>query len=458
MRPRTLWILLALVAGVAAFVWFVERDLPGTDERAERGKKVLAVEVDEVSRIAWTRGDERVELSRPDAGEDPSWRLVEPFSARARAADVERLLDLLTGLEKQRTLDSGVPGELGLDPPRAVLTMETAGGERRLAIGGAVPASESMIVTAGDGPPYYVVETALWTELERPAGEWRSKDVFPGASDDIARFALGDGRDRVVVARRGEDFWLEVPIVDRADEGTVARFLTALTGLEVVEFVDGAPALEQYGLAPSPAAELEVVLADGSSWKLELGASSGVESNDRVYARAEGSVILIADLLAEHLTRPADEWRSLEWATLKVFEIDAVDIEDAEGALSLERVNGQWERDGEQVDFNIVSDLLYAVTGTKAEALDADEASAGEPVLSVILNPGEAEELLEIFEPHGDRFPARTGSREANLWLGGDRVRDIRSRLAEARSAETLEAPDAEADATPETDAGAGVE
>ena len=41
MRPRTLLVLLALVAGLGAFVWFYERDLPGSEQRAELAKKVF---------------------------------------------------------------------------------------------------------------------------------------------------------------------------------------------------------------------------------------------------------------------------------------------------------------------------------------------------------------------------------------------------------------------------------
>ena len=142
MRTRTLWVLLSLVVGLAAFVWFVERDLPGSDERTERAKRVFDVELDEISRVSWARGDERVELSRSGGAETPTWRLEAPFTSRVESADVERLLDLLGGLEKERTLESGVPGDLGLDPPRATLTLGTEAGDLRLAVGGAVPASD----------------------------------------------------------------------------------------------------------------------------------------------------------------------------------------------------------------------------------------------------------------------------------------------------------------------------
>ena len=295
-----------------------------------------------------------------------------------------------------------------------------------------------MIVAAGDGPPYYVVAGDLWAELERPAGDWRSRDVLPGESGDVARFSVG-GADRLDFVRRGQDFWLEAPITDLADEGTVSRFLSGLTGLEVEEFVDGSPDLERFGLAPAPAGVIEVERVDGSSWRLELGAGSDTGEGGQIYARTEGAVIRIADLLGEDMVRAADEWRSLDWTTLKVFEVDVVEVVDEAGDLSFERINGEWVRDGEPVEFNVVSDLLYAMTGTKAEALDAESSVTSEPVPTVVLNPGAGEERLEVFEPQADRFPARNAGRETVLLLGGDRVRDIRSRIADARAAEALD-------------------
>ncbi len=182
---------------------------------------------------------------------------------------------------------------------------------------------------------------------------------------------------------------------------------------------------------------------DGSSWRLELGAASDTGEGEQIYARTEGAVIRVADRLGEDMVRAADEWRSLDWATLKVFEVDGVEVVDEAGDLSFERINGEWVRDGEPVEFNVVSDLLYAMTGTKAEALDAESSVTSEPVLTVVLNPGAGEERLEVFEPQADRFPARNAGRETVLLLGGDRVRDIRSRIADARAAEALDSSEA---------------
>ena len=51
MRPKSLLVLTLLVAALAAFVFFYEKDLPSTDERAELAKKVLRIEEDDVDSI-----------------------------------------------------------------------------------------------------------------------------------------------------------------------------------------------------------------------------------------------------------------------------------------------------------------------------------------------------------------------------------------------------------------------
>lgn len=98
MRPKTLLILALVVLVLGAFIWFYERDLPGSEERAEQAKKVLGgLESRDVEAVEIAWEDRRVRLERPtpeeaengdgkDAGEDGAedafpeerWRLVEP--------------------------------------------------------------------------------------------------------------------------------------------------------------------------------------------------------------------------------------------------------------------------------------------------------------------------------------------------------------------------------------------
>ncbi|HNU83320.1 MAG TPA: hypothetical protein PKO05_07800, partial [Thermoanaerobaculia bacterium] len=82
MRPRTLLVLLALVVGIGAFVYFYERELPSSDERAERAKRVLpglAAEAVTGIEIEGSTGRLRLEREAAPAGEADTlsgWRLV----------------------------------------------------------------------------------------------------------------------------------------------------------------------------------------------------------------------------------------------------------------------------------------------------------------------------------------------------------------------------------------------
>ncbi len=71
MRPRTLLILLALVLGLGVFIWFYERELPSSEERAEQAKKVLAFEKDEVRKVILESPAGRVVFERAESLKGP---------------------------------------------------------------------------------------------------------------------------------------------------------------------------------------------------------------------------------------------------------------------------------------------------------------------------------------------------------------------------------------------------
>src|ERR687891_258536 len=118
MKPRTLLILLAVVLGLGAFIWFYERKLPSSDERAENAKKVVALKKEDVQEVTLETANGKVVLQRAvspaakdkkdgkDEGGDQEsqpasdWKLVQPMAARADAFAVDGLLEALTGLQK----------------------------------------------------------------------------------------------------------------------------------------------------------------------------------------------------------------------------------------------------------------------------------------------------------------------------------------------------------------------
>lgn len=458
MRPRTLIVLAVLVLVLGAFIWFFERDLPSTEERAEKAKLALPVEEDEVTAVVIERSGARVRLARDAADREAAsddgaaapareWRLEEPLQARANRTSVDSLVSALTSLERERVLDEADPEAVGLAEPRATVTLETAEGEQTLTVGAEIPASSNMIV--GHGGEVLVVSGYVWDQLDVEVDEWRSKDVFPPGRDRVERveLALADS-EPVVLAKRGEDFWLESPIEDLADPDHVDELLGDLFAMKVESFVEGGGVLE---LDPVWATVSVFYDADEAPFRLELASPESGESGQRL-ARAGDQLVEVGEDLDGALTRGVAEWRSAAWTTLEVFEIDSLRVVDGDGEVLLERAGADWNRDGEKIEYRPVSDFLYALTGAtgdrllgrdEAESLGADLTRSE---LEVTLAGADREETLTVYDQADDGFVAGLASREALLLLPQPTVDDLRVKLRDIREAAPL-AEETEAEA-----------
>jgi Domain of unknown function (DUF4340) len=424
-RPRTLAVLAVVVLALAAFIRFYERDLPSSDERAKLAKRVLEVKKDQVERIRIVADGATVLLERQPgsrtaapakAADKPAaesatpaaaseWRITRPLAARADSAAVDRLLDSLVNLEKSRTLEQVVPAEVGLDRPRAEVGLTTAGGKREtlLQVGAAVPTGGETIVAVAGHPEAYVVGDTLVTDLRKKPGDWRDHQVFHGDRDRIERvsWTLG-GAPRVVLAKRGDRFWLESPLVDRADRDQVEKLLSDLTGLSAETFLEapaagrpGAPAgpnasaapaappsQQQLGLDP-PRAVVEAVLAgQPQPFRVDLGATHAPPATPPpaqpgspdagaklTWARAEGTAFETRTGLADTLAKPPAEWRSPLLSGLEVHQVESATLRDDHGAVQLTRAGTDWKRGSVTISYLPVSDLLFAVTEAKADRL-----------------------------------------------------------------------------------------
>jgi Domain of unknown function (DUF4340) len=493
-RPRTLLVLAIVVVALGAFIRFYERDLPSSDERAKQAKKVLDFKKDQVTRVrllvsgvngvAGVRGaasGTAVVLEKlqppvpakpaatklPEALANPGpqalgeWRLAQPISAPADAAAVDRLLDSLANLEKSRTLDRVVPADVGLDKPRAVVALTFAGkpGETVVEVGAAVPTGGQTIVAIAGRPQAYVVGDSLMSDVNKKPGDWRDRQMFHGDRDAVERLAwtVGGG-PRVVLARRGDRFWLESPIVDRADRDQVEKLLSDLVGLSAESFVDAPPSSPP---AP-PHAVLEAVVAgQPQPFRVELGASHPAAASAPAQpgappeaagtltsARVGGSSFETRSPLAETLARPPAEWRSPLLSGLEVHQVDAVVVRDAQGALQLTRSGTDWKRGAATISYLPVSDLLFSVTEAKADRLltpaeaGALGAGAGQPAATFELKGGQAgTETITLYPPlagatHG--VPARVGGRDTVLLLPEPKLKEIRDRVDAVRAAKPL--------------------
>jgi len=462
-RPKTLALLAAVVALLAAFIVFFERDLPSSDERKERAKKLFRVAADDVVSLVVEWNGATVELERDPApagaGESAAfpppreWRLLAPLAGRADRALADRLATTLAGLESERRLEGVERAAVGLAPARGRLRWKTPAAEGSLELGGDVPASTSL-VAAVDGGELVVIPRAVIAELDRAPGDWRAKEVLPAGRDEIERVRLvpAGGAEEVVLSRRGEGFAVERPYADTADPDAVEPLLTDLTSLRVESFLDAplAAAAEQ-GLAAT-AGRLELALKGRAEpYVVEIGAV--VADSERRYVRAAGQAFEARTRLAEALTRDAALWRSRRWTTFESWKFERLKIDDAAGTLELARSGADWLRDGVKIPYTEVGDLLYVFASARADRVEAAAARPDEkPELTAIVSDaGGAEETLTLYAARADGVPARVSGREAILLLPAKTAEELNAKLAAVRAArpEEEKSPPAASDEAP---------
>ena len=463
MKPRTLLVLLVLVLGLGAFIWFYERKLPSSEERETLGKKVFALEKGDVTAVAIDapKGSVRLERSpapKPAKDKDKKeetaepaadWRLTRPLAARADAFAVDRLLDAVTSLAKTRTLDGVDPKAVGLDKPRATVRLTTKDGEKVLRIGAEVPPGGSTIAGVEGRKGAYVVSDAVLSEVDKAPGEWRDHQVFRGNREAVQRITLtGGSAGPVVLARRRGGFWMERPVADRADRDLVDGLLSDLTGLTADRFLDGPQNLAALGLNP-PKGAVDVVFSDGTPpARVELGtavtgaaAPEGQPSGELAYGKVGDTVFQVRTRLGESVRRAPIDWRALQLSLFEVHDVDSATVRDGGGVLSLTRAGTDWKRGDTLISYLPVSDLLFAVTGARAQRVltPAEVAGLAKPLLTFELHGKElGDETLSLCAPIKDGVPARVSGRDVVLLLPADTLPQIQTKLKGVREAKAV--------------------
>lgn len=366
MRWKTL-LLLAVAAGLVLFIALYERKLPTTDERRESAQQVFAFKDTEIAGMDLADGDLRWTLRR----EDGKWRLKAPLDYPADDGTVSGILSALVTLRKERTLDAGADlAGFGLEPPAAVLKLDTAGGPVTLALGAEVPGADQMAVRWVERGESYFVGTNLQTSIRRSVDDLRDKAIFTADTAAVTRIELtypGPGK-RGALWKTDQGWMLDYPFTDLADPEGVDKLLYSFSGLRAKAFIDDPEArggLKALGLDP-PTAVIAFYDKDKKTvLEAQAGRTPGMPAEEFNVRR--GDQVFLAS---------AEYWPNLERGLLTIpnpklfgfsrWEVDKLEAKAGERTLSLERKDDGWRLGGKPLqNTRPVDDLLDRLASLK---------------------------------------------------------------------------------------------
>jgi hypothetical protein len=439
-------VLLLVLAGVFSYIWFVERKQEPKREGEREKVTVLAVDKAKAKEISLaSAGGKTIRLVKDASG----WKVAAPFTAPADTSAVESMLTSLEKLEADEVVveQAANPAEFGLDKPSRTITAVVEGAPAPLAVefGAKSPDGSSVYARNAGSPKVYLVPQWVEGSFDKKPFDLRDRDLLHIKRDDVRQLEVAGPEGGYALARTDAGEWaFTKPVATRAGRWSVDGLLGTVENLRMDSVAaEAATDLKAYGL-DKPARTVSVVLKDGSTRALEIGAGapdptatpspspSPAKKGEKpkptkYYARQAGTglVAVVPATLADDLAKGMGELRAkrlLEVATYETegFETVAGGAKKVYAKSTTKDKDGfdktQWKRtapDAKDLDTTKVEDALFKMGGVEVqEFVDQPQAPAtyglDVPALKVTVK-AKGESWIEVGKKDGAYYARRNG-------------------------------------------------
>ncbi len=425
MRIGRLIVLAVVVVLVGAYIVFVERHQPTTDELKEReGKLFPTFDRDKAEKLVITNSHGRFELVK----EKGAWKLTAPLADDANTGAVTSVLFALADLKSQRALDAkGLKlAEYGLDKPPFEVSVESAGGGKStLKVGSELPLGDTRAAETGDGK-VYLVQKYIASDLDKDLAGWRSDQLAQIYAADVASLTVASPIGQVALAHAGSVWTMTAPTQDIADRDRAEGVVTDISAARIKEFVDKVPDLKALGLEP-PKYTVTIVrrAADAAPIVLAFGNERTTKDGQEEACKRGERVFWVDAKAASRLGAPWAEWRSTKLVQFDTWAATKLEIAAGSSKADLESKSGVWKAGSTEVDGEAVSRRLATLSEMTVKAFDRPKPS-GAPLGSVKVS-GEGFAIDAAFYPGsgpGDAV-ALVAGRTGGLAVDGAKVREL---------------------------------
>jgi hypothetical protein len=339
-RGLSTLILLAVAAGLGAYIYFVESKRKPAAERAEEKAKVFAgLEAAAIEEIeVKAAGGDLTKLRK----ENGAWKIVAPISSGVDEAEVSGITSNLASLEVQRVVEEA-PADLaqfGLAPAKTEVSFRAGGdsGPRRLLIGDKTATGGDLYAKTGADARVFLISGFLDTTFNRATFDLRDKSVLAFDRDKVTGIEIVSPERTVRFAKEGDTWRLTSPVDARADYGTVEGLIGRIASGQMKSLVADAPAdLAQYGLE-SPARSIS--FAAGSARSTLVFGDKNAEGQFFARDASRPLVFTVDTFLADDLSKAAEEFRPKDVYDFRTFTGTRFEITRGGATTVFEKVKG----------------------------------------------------------------------------------------------------------------------
>ena len=434
---RSLVLLLAVLAGLGAYIYFVSWKIE-PDDATKVTKVFEGLNADAI--VGLQVQSDKGPMTTLEKTEE-RWSITAPEPAATDSTEASAIATGLAGVEKGRVIEENAAKleDYGLAPPRIDIGFKVMKENtyKHLLLGNKTATGGDMFAKLEGSSQVFLIPAYQELTFNKGPFDLRDKTMLAFERDNVDTIdVMNNGTAFTLAKASGSVDWNIVkPQKYRADpsavEGLRARLETAQMKT-VVKPDATAEDIKAYGLDKSTR---WVLIHHGGTTKLEFG---GNAEDGGVYARESSRpnfVVTVDPAMVEDVTKAAFEYRRKDLFDFRPFNATSVEFIRADGSsLPFEKVKGEakdgkeaedvWRRLGPNpVDANkdTMSALLSRLTTMRALSFVDSTANTGldKPELTVVAKYGEGQEERVAFgRVENDVYASRPGE------PGGARVND----------------------------------
>ena len=362
MKWKTTLVLFVIAAGVFAYLFFVERNRPGTEEATRQAQNVVNFSRDKVNGIVIQNGDDQIDIRR----RDDKWRLEIPIKDQADGSVVNNLLLDLENWQKDAAIsakemeaDKNKLADYGLANPKLRLKLIGPDTPPEIFFGKDAALEGKMYVRFGNSKETFLASQSVKKAIDKKPEDFRDRKLTDLIMAQVVRVVLKTSAGEMELQKKGDHWDILKPLHTRADDQKVSDLIAQVTTARIQQFVaDDRGDLHPYGLA-EPHGSLTLFAPNDKSagrtdssrgeqgQTLQIGgpATAGEKEKDQVYVRfsPRGFVYTLPKKIEEILNSKPNDLRDRHLVRIDTKILDRLTIDaPGKGKTVLARKDENW--------------------------------------------------------------------------------------------------------------------
>jgi hypothetical protein len=348
MKWKTTLVLFVIATAVFAYLFFVERNRPGTEEAARQAQNVVNFNRDKINGVVIQNGDDKIDIRQ----RDDKWRLEIPIKDQADGSVVNNLLLDLENWQKEAAIsakemeaDKNKLGDYGLANPKLRLKLLGPDMPPEIFFGKDAALEGKMYVRFANSKETFLANQSVKKAIDKKPEDFRDHKLTDLIMAQVVRVVLKTSAGEMELQKKGDHWDIVKPLHTRADDQKVSDLIAQVTTARIQQFVaDDRGDLHPYGLAEPRGALTLFAQDDKHGQTLQIGGVPEKEK-DQVYVRfsPRGFVYTVPKKIEETLDNKPNDLRDRHLVRIDTKILDRVTIDaPGKGKTVLGRKDENW--------------------------------------------------------------------------------------------------------------------